>query len=262
MLYTKSPNSVKKAVRKIAVTEKRLAANRANAQKSTGPRTPEGKARSAQNAIKHGFAGSTFSVIRLEGLHEIDDLKADAVAFYRPANSQEMLAVERIALAQMQMLRAMRMESGLFTTALDSAIDPKGRPINPLSLEMFDGDLPVTRTQNRNFALGEGLRRMAREGNAWSLLMRYQAQAERQYRRAVEELERLRALPPQDFPIEPICPTQPEQNEELATLEELNRFAPSDFLYHPESSRAERAESPSPDMPPPPPLAPPASLAP
>ena len=31
-----------------------LAANRANAQKSTGPRTPQGKARVSFNAFKHG----------------------------------------------------------------------------------------------------------------------------------------------------------------------------------------------------------------
>src|SRR5438128_428624 len=35
------------------LSEKRLAANRANAQHSTGPRTPQGKARSSQNAATH-----------------------------------------------------------------------------------------------------------------------------------------------------------------------------------------------------------------
>jgi hypothetical protein len=37
------------------ISQKKLAANRANAQRSTGPRTPAGKARAARNSLKHGF---------------------------------------------------------------------------------------------------------------------------------------------------------------------------------------------------------------
>lgn len=42
------------------ISRARLKANRANAQRSSGPRTIEGKRRSAQNALKHGFRAQSF----------------------------------------------------------------------------------------------------------------------------------------------------------------------------------------------------------
>ena len=101
-----------------SASPEQLAANRANAAKSTGPRTPQGKARSAQNARKHGFTAFTFAVVRLEDLHEVAHLKDDLLAVFQPVNSQELFALERIALTQQALLRAARLESGLFTTCL------------------------------------------------------------------------------------------------------------------------------------------------
>ena len=131
------------------VSPKQLAANRANASHSTGPRTPEGKARSAQNSRKHGFTGSTFAVVRLEDLQEVDHLRADLISVYQPVNSQELFAIERIALAQQAMLRIARLESGLLTSCLNEALDTSGQLFISMSQDLVGhGDIEITKAQN------------------------------------------------------------------------------------------------------------------
>jgi hypothetical protein len=87
------------------LSPEQLAANRANAAKSTGPRTPQGKVRSSQNARKHGFTASTFAIVRVEELDEVARLREDLVTVCQPVNSQELFALERVALCQQTILR-------------------------------------------------------------------------------------------------------------------------------------------------------------
>jgi len=183
-------------------TQNQIEANRANATHSTGPQTPAGKARASQNARKHGFTASSFAVVRLEELDCIARLKADLIACYQPVNSQELFAIERIALAQQAILRVARLEAGFFTQTLNHGLGAWGNLWTPVDPGLI-ADTTVTRGQNRNIAIASGFQQIAKEGNAWLLLLRYQSQAERQYRRAIEEFERLKALR-KELPNEPI----------------------------------------------------------
>jgi hypothetical protein len=208
---------------KSPVSPKRLAANRANAARSTGPRTPEGKARSAQNGRKHGFTASTFAIVRMEGLDEIAKIRADLLEIYQPVNSQELFAIERMALSQQNMLRAARLESGLLTKCLNHGILDDDAPKVPFAEVLFE-DEQLTREQNRNFALAEGFHRMAAQSPGWALFFRYQAQAERLYRRALQEFERLKALRG-ELPTEPNFAVYGEQNQTTSAPPQANPSA-------------------------------------
>ena len=80
-----------------------------------------------------------------------------------------------------------------------------------MAAELVAG-VEVGRTQNRNFLLAEGLKRLTAHSNVFNLCMRYSAQADRQYRRAIEDFDRLKALRP-ELPNETsmtVAPVTPE----------------------------------------------------
>src|SRR3984957_10635651 len=88
---------------------KQVEANRRNSQKSTGPRTPEGKASVRLNALRHGLCART-TVLPAENAEEFQQLCADLETEWQPQGRTEQYLLEQMAVAQWKAARACNME--------------------------------------------------------------------------------------------------------------------------------------------------------
>ncbi len=95
------------------VSEAKLAANRRNAQKSTGPRTAAGKKSSSQNARKHGMFARSLVRGRLttESSKAFQSFLKQLTEEFQPQNLHDRLLVERAACAIWRTRRALRIEA-------------------------------------------------------------------------------------------------------------------------------------------------------
>ena len=96
------------------LTDPQLARNRANAQKSTGPRTPEGKRNSSQNAISHGFLARSI-LLPGESAARFHALLASYARRFQPASQDEHDLVETMAVCRWRLLRSWTLESTALT---------------------------------------------------------------------------------------------------------------------------------------------------
>ena len=88
-------------------------ANRSNAQKSTGPRTPEGKAVVSQNAVKHGLLAKEV-VIKGEDPGEFEFYRDQMLGELAPVGSVESMLAERVVSLSWRLQRAERLQSAAF----------------------------------------------------------------------------------------------------------------------------------------------------
>ena len=101
-------------------SEARQTANAANAHLSTGPRTAEGKARSSQNARKHGLTAAQL-VIAAEDREEFEEFLLDLQAEIRPAGALQQILVDELAASAWNLRRIRRMEAELTAQAASYA---------------------------------------------------------------------------------------------------------------------------------------------
>src|SRR5215210_3365007 len=148
---------------------RKAAANRQNALKSTGPKTPDGKAAVRLNALRHGLLSEE---ILLPGEDEeaLRELTEGLRAELQPVGELEGLLVDRITSLLWRLRRLGRVEAGVF--------------IQESYGDVGDSDAST---------LGLSFIRHGNGANAFSKLSRYEAGIERGLYKALHELQRLQA---------------------------------------------------------------------
>ena len=95
-------------------SDKQIAANRLNAQKSCGPTSPEGLAKSSQNALKTGI-DSKSEVMPCESREEYDELAGGFRARFAPATLEEQSFVDSLIRFEWLSRRYMAVEGAMWT---------------------------------------------------------------------------------------------------------------------------------------------------
>ena len=160
-------------------TDRQLQANRENAKKSTGPRSPEGKARSSKNALKHGLLAAD-SVIPGEDPAEFDRHLTLFENTYVPKNYIEREIVRQAADAAWRMQRLSRIESAAVTVAMARRRKHRLRYGQESALEGHEADLEL---------LGAS---MLDDTKLLNNLGRYDGHLTRRFYRAVEMMMKIR----------------------------------------------------------------------
>jgi hypothetical protein len=161
-------------------SQAQIDANRLNAQKSTGPRTPEGRAAVRLNGVTHGLTASTL-VLAGESESDFRALFDSLEAEHHPSTPTEELLVSQLAMASWRLRRLYHMEAGFLCVRLidlEDTIKAKYHELDPGDRQAIVAD------------------RDAQGPNTLANLSRLEARIERSFYRALHELQRLRAQRP------------------------------------------------------------------
>src|SRR5258708_35807581 len=152
-------------------TEKQFEPTRQNAQKSTGPRTPEGRAAVRLNGVKHGLTAETI-VLKGESQADFTNLMDSYEAEHAPATPTEEELVRQLALAAWRLRRLYHQEAGFY------AFQRKDTADNTEFLKLNESE----RMGYICFVSEKTL----------AMFNRQEARLERTFYRALHELQRLR----------------------------------------------------------------------
>jgi len=132
---------------KTMLSEKQLLANRQNALRSTGPRTPEGKAVSSQNALRHGLRAES-TIVRGEDPEEFDQFRQLLLEDLAPAGALEVMLADRVITGFWKLRRAGGIEAEILDDLTESLfLERKQQSANaadPVFADILPEDFPDT----------------------------------------------------------------------------------------------------------------------
>ena len=168
-------------------TESQIRANKKNAQKSTGPKTAEGKAKSAQNATKHGLTATT-DVIQGESQEEFDAHKQGFLDVLDPQNAIEDFLADHVVSLAWRLKRADRIERQL----LDGfAADQQYLRDDPSRNWHYPSS-----SRDPDLTLGTAVRRDLDNNKTLNRLSLYERRIERSFFKSLSELKRRKRKTP------------------------------------------------------------------
>jgi hypothetical protein len=109
----KPPQAAAPKISEAQVSEAQLRANRANAQHSTGPVTPTGRATSARNALKTGLTGRTV-LLPTDDAAEYNRRLESAMNFHSPLTEEAQTLVHSIVDIDWRLNRIVTLETGIY----------------------------------------------------------------------------------------------------------------------------------------------------
>jgi len=192
-------------------SEARVLANRRNSSKSTGPKTTEGKAVVAQNAIKHGFLAHQ-DLIPGEDREQFESCRRLLLADLAPLGPMESTLAERIVSCSWRLKRADRLQNEVFDYLIAEEITDS---LSHYGDELSDADQQAIVSKpdtDPHLAVGRAVYKDYTHGEmALDRLMMYERRIENSLYRTMNELYKLRRLREQDGGHRPACETKPTE---------------------------------------------------
>ncbi|WP_426527668.1 hypothetical protein [Bradyrhizobium sp. McL0615] len=172
---------------------RQIASNRRNAQKSTGPKTQDGKARSSQNAVRHGLTAETV-IGPLEDPADYQAFEQAVTTAYDAETAVERELVLRLASLLWRLRRATSVETGLLQIQCETSTASDPDPaLTKLPGEVCDViEIFQSRHDSSGCELARCFLRLANLDNGiFERLGRYEAALWRQVRQTILTLQNL-----------------------------------------------------------------------